>query len=156
MLDKLTDTQKWILGIVAIVSTISLTAQAQKPEAWKTVGIYSSSILLNAVGEGLNDSGQKGWGHTCNAMSIGILVISPALMNYEKKKWGWYIASYVGLRIGMFDYAYNMTRQLPVNQIGGTSWWDQGLQKLNPPNTYLGRIVFFTFGFSVPFNIINK
>jgi hypothetical protein len=138
--------------LIAVILLIAMSGFGQKAEAWRTIGIYSSSIILNAVGDGLNDSGQKGWGHLCNATSVGLLLVSPKLMNYEKEKWGWYVASYIGLRIGMFDYTYNMTRQLPVNQIGGTSWWDKGLKALNSPNTYLGRAVFFTIGFAIPFN----
>jgi hypothetical protein len=131
---------------------LTFQLSAQKAEAWKTVSVYTGSILLNAVGDGLNDSGQKGWGHVCNASSIGLLLISPALMNYQKHKWGWYVASYIGLRIGLFDYTYNITRGLSLEKIGDTSFWDKGLQKMNAPSTIFGRSVFLTFGIAVPFN----
>jgi hypothetical protein len=116
------------------------------------IGIYSGSIILNSVGDGLNDSGNKTWGHACNAASIGLLLTSPFIIDYEKSKWGWYLTSYVSLRIAYFDYGYNLTRGLPLNYIGGTSMWDKVLCKMNPPNTYMGRAVFFTVGISIPFN----
>lgn len=138
--------------LILLLLFLSLTLSAQKHEAWKTVALYSSSILMDAAGDALNDSGHKDWGHVLNATSVGVLVVSPFLIEYQKKKWGWYVASYVGLRIGLFDYTYNAVRGIPINEIGTTSFWDKGLQKLNPPNTYLGRAVFLTVGFAIPFN----
>jgi hypothetical protein len=134
---------------------LSLNLSAQKSESWKTISIYTTSILTGAVGDALNDSGHKDWGHACNATSIGLLLISPKLMNYEKKKWGWYVASYIGLRVAMFDPAYNLTRGLPFDYVGGTSFWDKGIKSLNPPNTYFFRGVYLTFGISIPLNEIK-
>jgi len=126
------------------------------PQSVKVIAVYASSIVLDAVGDGLNDSGDKGWGHFCNAASVGVLLASPFIIDYEKSKWGWYLTSYVGLRIAMFDYTYNATRGLPLNYIGGTSTWDKTLKKLNPPNTYLGRSVFLTVGIAIPINELKK
>ena len=111
----------------------------QKSQAWKVITLYSGAIILNAVGDGLNDSGEKQWGHFCNAASVGILLTSPFIIDYEKSKWGWYLTSYVGLRIALFDYSYNLSRDLPLNYIGGTSTWDKVLGKMNPPDTYMGQ-----------------
>lgn len=90
-------------------------------EPVKIIAVYTGSILLNAIGDGLNDSGDKGWGHACNALSTGFLLTSPLILDYEKSKWGWYLTSYISLRIALFDYTYNTTRGLPLNYIGGTS-----------------------------------
>ena len=136
--------------LLTILLLISLNLSAQKP--WKVITFYSSSILLNATGDALNDSGQKEWGHFCNATSVGVLLTTPFLIDYQKKKWGWYIASYVGLRIGLFDYTYNAVRGNSLNYIGGTSTWDKTLKAMNPPNTYLGRAVFLTVGIAIPIN----
>ena len=135
---------------------LTLTVNAQKKEALKVISLYSGSIILDAVGDGLNDSGHKAWGHLCNAGSVGVLLTSPFLINYEKNKWGWYFASYIGLRVGLFDYVYNETRGLGLNYIGGTSNWDKIMKKLNPPNTYLGRAVFLSIGISIPINELKK
>lgn len=122
----------------------------KKSQAWKVITIYSGSIILNAVGDGLNDSGEKQWGHFCNATSIGLMLTSPFIIDYDRSKWFWYLTSYVSLRIALFDYTYNLTSGLPLNYIGGTSTWDKILSKSNPPNTYLGRGVFFTIGIIIP------
>lgn len=142
--------------IIILLLIISFQCFAQKHEAWKVISLYSGSILIDAVGDGLNDSGNKAWGHLCNAASVGILLTSPFIINYEKNKYGWYFASYIGLRIGLFDYAYNETRGLGLNYIGGTSIWDKGLRELNPPNTYLARVVFLSVGIAIPINQLKK
>lgn len=124
----------------------------QKSQAWKVITIYTGAIVLNAVGDGLNDSDNKQWGHLCNATSIGLLLASPFVIDYDKDKWFWYLTSYVSLRIALFDYTYNLTRGLPIDYIGGTSTWDKVLKYSNPPNTYMGRGVFFTIGITIPIN----
>jgi len=129
-----------------------IIVKEQKSQAWKVIAVYSGSIILNAVGDGLNDNNHKQWGHLCNAMSIGLLLTSPFIIDYEKSKWGWYLTSYVSLRIAMFDYSYNLTSGLPLNYIGGTSTWDKVMKKMNPPDTYLGRGVFFVVGITIPIN----
>jgi hypothetical protein len=129
---------------------INAPKKFQMSEPAKIILTYAGSIVLNAIGDGLNDSGHKGWGHTCNAVSLGIVLASPFYINYDKSKWYWYLASYCSLRIALFDYSYNTTRRLPFNYIGGTSTWDKMLKKLNPPETYGGRGVFLIFGISIP------
>ena len=131
-------------------------AKKKISEPVKIIAIYSGSILLNAIGDGLNDSGEKQWGHACNAASIGLLLSSPFIIDYDKSKWFWYLASYTSLRIGLFDYTYNTTRGLPLNYIGGTSTWDKVLKKMNPPDTYMGRGVFLTIGIAVPINELKR
>ena len=120
------------------------------PESVKVILTYVGSIALNAVGDALKDSNHKTWGHACNAGSIGLLLVSPFYINYDRSKWYEYLASYCCIRIATFDYIYNGTRGLPTNYIGGTSVWDKFMKKLNPPETYLGRAVFLTIGISIP------
>lgn len=126
--------------------------QKRVPEYLKVVGVYTASILLDAAGDALNDKGEKQWGHLCNAASVGVLLTSPFIIDYDKSKWGWYLSSYVCLRIATFDYTYNAVRGLPLNYIGNTSLWDKGMQKLNPPGTLFARTCFFTVGFTIPIN----
>lgn len=129
-----------------------LSAQKKSiKEPLKVIAVYSGSIILNAVGDGLNDNGEKGWGHACNAASIGLLLTSPFIIDYNKSKWGYYLASYISLRVALFDPSYNLTRGLPITYIGNTSTWDKGLQKLSPPDGLMaGRGVSFIVGISIP------
>ena len=149
-----------MLLMLFMVSCIPIPAQRyykhEIPESVKVIAVYTSSIVLNAIGDGLNDSHNKQLGHFCNAMSIGILLTSPFIINYDKSKWGWYLTSYVALRIATFDYTYNTTRGIPLNYIGGSSTWDKGLKRLNPPDTYMGRVVALTLGIAIPINQLDK
>lgn len=146
------------LILIVIISSIFLSSfgqgyQKQKiSEPAKVILLYTGSILLNAVGDGLNDSGYKDWGHVANAASIATLLISPLILDYQKDKWYIYLLSYGFLRVSFFDYTYNATRGIPINQIGTTSMWDKGLQRLNPPNTYMMRGVSLIMGISLPIN----
>jgi hypothetical protein len=141
--------------ILVLLLSLSLSCLAQKGEAWKVIGVYTGSIVFNAMGDGFNNSGHKQLGHAFNATSIGLLLASPFVIDYDKSKWGYYLTSYVALRMATFDYVYNTTRGLPLNYIGGTSTWDKFLGKMNPPNTYMGRGVFFIVGVSIPLNKIG-
>lgn len=123
------------------------------PESVKIIGIYAGSILLDAVGDGLNDEGEKTWGHACNAASVGLLLASPFVIDYDKSKWGYYLASYVSLRISFFDPTYNLTRGLPVTYIGGTSLWDKSLKHMAPPDGFMtARSLSLILGISIPIN----
>lgn len=121
--------------IIILLLSLSFSGLAQKPEAWKpepwrVITLYSTSIILNAVGDGLNDSGHKDWGHACNATSIGLLVTSPFIIDYDKSKWGYYLTSYVGLRYSLFDASYNLSRGLPYDYIGKTATVDKVFGKV--------------------------
>ena len=89
--------------IIILLSIVCIQLSAQKRDAWKIITIYTSSIGLDAIGDRLNDSGTKTWGHVCNATSIGILLTSPFIIDYDKSKWGYYLTSYVALRIAFFS-----------------------------------------------------
>lgn len=115
----------------------------------KLIGIYTASILLNGIGDGLNDSNHKTTGHILNSLSIGLLVSSPFLLDYDKKKWYWYLATYTSLRIGLFDIAYNSTRGLPFGYSGTTSPSDKCYNSMHV-NPTIPRSVFFVLGISIP------
>jgi hypothetical protein len=80
--------------------------------------LFTTSIALNAVGDGLNDSDKKMAGHICNSLSIASLIAIPLSCDINKRKWPVYLMSYVTLRVGLFDPIYNSTRRLPFNYVG--------------------------------------
>ena len=148
---------KYIIIILLLTSFLNISAQKFRPgERWKVPVVYGTSMVFNAVGDGLNDSGHKDVGHCFNAASIGLVVMSPLIFDYQKDKWYIYPLSCMFVRIGVFDWAYNWTRGLPYNYIGGTSIWDKGMKKLAPPDGFaLGRVVSFTVGFTLPLNFLK-
>ncbi|MDR3652572.1 MAG: hypothetical protein P4L34_06340 [Paludibacter sp.] len=115
----------------------------------KIAGLYTASVILNAMGDALNNSNRKTVGHMCNGASIGLLVASPFLVKYNTKKWYWYLASYVSLRVGLFDATYNTVKGLPLNFTGTTSPTDITYNKMeiNPNFT---RSLCLTLGMSIP------
>jgi len=162
------------LTIILLVFTLNCSAQitepdytinpyaAKKPQstygtALKTIGLYAASITLDAVGDGLMDSGDKEWGHVCNAASTGILVMTPLVVDIRKQDWGWYAATYILMRMAVFDIIYNLTRRLAWNYHGTTSGWDNLWGALNPPGWAegLGRFACFSLAITIPLQNIK-
>jgi len=157
--------KKLLITLLMFVLTIGVNAQYLKtekqsriPESVKVIILYTGAIVLDAVGDGLCDDGNKAWGHALNAASVGILVASPFILDIQKDKWYWYLLSYVSLRVALFDPVYNLTRGLPIDYIGDNSIWDKGMQEFNPPrNAQLwGRSVFLVVGLTIPLREIGR
>jgi NADH/NAD ratio-sensing transcriptional regulator Rex len=89
-----------------------------------TILLYISVILLNAVGDGLNDRGTKGVGHAFEPLFIALLIIFPSDLVWYVK-----IIGYTFLNIALFDYAYNIARGLKISFVGTTSWWDIAIKR---------------------------
>ena len=119
----------------------------------KIAGLYTASVILNAVGDALNNSNRKTVGHICNGASIGMLVASPFLVKYNTKKWYWYLASYVSLRVALFDVTYNTVKGLPLNFTGTTSPTDITYNKMEI-NPNLTRSLCLTLGMSIPIALL--
>jgi len=56
-----------------------------KLDKWKLVGLYSTAIILNGIGDGLNNTRTKTMGHVFNAASIGTLLVTPFLLIMIKR-----------------------------------------------------------------------
>lgn len=101
------------------------TARRNKLDKWKVVGLYSAAIILNGIGDGMNNTHKKTMGHIFNAASIGVLLSTPFLVDYDKNKWYWYVLTYTSLRVTLFDATYNVTTKQPINFIGSTAITDK-------------------------------
>jgi hypothetical protein len=121
-------------------------------EALKTILLYSGSIILNGVGDGLNNSGHKTWGHTCNALSIGTLLASPFIMTYDKKKWYGYILDYAFLRYSLFDASYNIANGQRFDYIGTTAGTDIIFRKAPAGFRTFSKGLSLTVGIFLPIN----
>ena len=135
-----------------ILIFLCLNINAQRAEAWKVIGVYTASIVLDAVGDGLNDSGEKVLGHSLQAASTGLLLSSPFIIDYQKDKWYWYLLSYTFIRVSLFDYTYNITRGLPLEYRGNSSLFDRSINAFNPPDTKFFRTTTIIVGISIPLN----
>ena len=121
---------------------------------FKVILLFSSSVILEAIGDAKYDEGQKQLGKLFQAASVGLLVASPILLDIDRSKWGWYFASYISMRVALFDPCYNLTRGLHMGYIGNTSYWDKGIQAFDPPQgmKIFGHSVVFMFAISIPIN----
>ena len=130
------------------------------PNATRIILTNIAAVSLDAIGDGLMDSGQKEWGHAVNAASVGVLISIPLCQGFTFKEWCWYAASYTFTRIAIFDPVYNMTRGLPLNYHGTTSTWDKTLGGMNAGGLEtFARSIFFTASISIPiqqFGIKNR
>lgn len=116
------------------------------------IGMLSGSIIADAVGDALCDAGHKVPGHSLQALSVGFLLPLPYILDLKPYTWGWYAASYLLIRVSLFDPFYNITRGLPLEYIGNCSVWDKTLQKFDPPAGMLtgGRVLVFAIGIKIP------
>lgn len=106
----------------------SLTAQVQNK--WIRVGLFSTSIVLNAVGDGLYDEKKKLLSKSFRAGSIATLLAVPLVTHVEKKDAVNYVVTFSCLRYTLFDAGYNLTRNLPYDYMGTTSHHDRILGKI--------------------------
>ena len=111
--------------ILILVLTCSLVEAQQVNKKWARIGLITSSIILNAVGDGLYDDGHKLAAKSFRVASIGSLLAIPVLSGpVGKRKVFKYALSYGLMRFALFDITYNATRRLPLNYVGTTSLQD--------------------------------
>lgn len=124
-----------------------------KLEKLKVIGLYSAAIILNGIGDGMNNTQRKTMGHFFNAASIGVLLSTPFFINYDIKKWYWYFLTYASLRVTLFDASYNVTTKLPINFIGSTAITDKIYKKATDfygASKAMGLVV----GLTIPFRLL--
>jgi len=122
-----------LFTIILILISLNSFAQTRtqreiRNDNWLRLGLFTGSIALNAVGDGLNNSGNKEWGHVCNALSIGVTLSIPLIINVDKSNWYWYLLEYSFIRFAMFDYGYNYAANLPYDYVGDSNHYGQIMQ----------------------------
>ena len=110
--------------LTIILLFISLNCFSQKTNLIR-LGLFSSSIILNSVGDALNNNGHKSYGHLANTLSIGLLLSTPLIIEVKKDQWKLYLGTYSCLRYGLFDYTYGLTATGDPFYQGPTSNMDQ-------------------------------
>lgn len=126
------------------------------PEPVKVISLYVGAIVLEGIGDALYDDGDKALGKSLQAISLGMLLLSPAILDMNRDNWWWYVITYTSFRVALFDYTYNATRGLPLNTVGTTSYWDKGIEKVGfeayPGAQLFTRGIFFTLAITIPIN----
>ena len=122
----------------------------------KIMILYIISIILAAIADACMDSGGKLIGHSAETISIFVLLIVPFIQKY-KGGWGWYIAAYLFLRIGMFDIIYNLVAGNAITYHDITSFWGMILGLFNPPviAELFGRAILLFAGIMIPIQNIK-
>lgn len=136
-------------------SNIQLKPQ-HKTYRGRTILLFATSIILDAVGDALNDSGEKEVGHVCAAASVATLLTVPFLTNVDKKKWYIYALSYTSLRMGLFDPSYNVARGVDINYIGCTCSTDKTMRANNIQSNLFARGFFVGVGIALPLCFIDS
>lgn len=86
---------------------------------------YFISIILKGIGDGLNQTARKGWGHIFVAGSTAVLLSTPFWLVFIIPKWYIYLLMYCFLRFAVFDVVWNVTAGQKWNYIGITSFMDK-------------------------------
>jgi hypothetical protein len=126
---------KKLIAILLLSSLIvSVSAQGYTreriPKSVKVLTTMAAWSILNGIGDGLNDNGDKGWGHAVNALSYATLIGGTVWSEPDKKEWLDYLVIGAGIRFITFDGAYNLTRDLPLTYIGTTATIDKAQAKV--------------------------
>jgi hypothetical protein len=104
-------------------------------------------VSLGSAGDGLNNRGVQTWGHLLKALEIGTLLWLPYIFSLSEINQGLAItASYICLRISLFDYIRNLTAGQSLFYMGGKNWWDMALSTQNTAGLVFGRLIFLTAG----------
>ena len=117
-----------------IIILLLISVQSFSQDNWKRLGLFTSSIVLNAAGDGFMDEGNKEIGHLLKAASIGTTLAIPLIIDVDKDDWLEYILSYAFIRFAIFDYTYNATRGLPIGYTGNTLHYDTFMKRI--PNGF--------------------
>ncbi|MDA3953111.1 MAG: hypothetical protein PF485_05660 [Bacteroidales bacterium] len=142
-----------ILLILVSLNGFSQTQREIRNDNWLRLGLFTSSIVLNSIGDGFNNSGNKDMGHLCNALSIGVTLSIPLIIDVNRDNWAWYLFEYTFIRFAIFDYAYNMAAGNDLNYIGNSNYYDKALQ-----GQQLGfaKAMSLTVGIAINFQQFNK
>jgi hypothetical protein len=98
----------------------------------QALSVVLGSIVVGAVGDGLNDKGKVLLGHAFKAAEVGILLMSPFIIN--STDWLAYGAGYILIRAAIFDPIYNISRGNKLSYLGNSSLYNRILKKFKAPS----------------------
>jgi hypothetical protein len=124
--------------ILILLVLFSLNTQAQdsippRRGSLVTLALFSGSVIMGGIGDGLNSRAHYASGHLLNAASVASLIAVPLLVKISGHDKFRYLASYVLIRYAFFDMAYNKAAQRPANFMGGKNYYDETLSRIPTP-----------------------
>jgi len=121
------------------------------------------TVIMGAVGDGMNNSGIQTWGHLFEAIEVAMLFSAMFLLNMDKdtpvKEFVLTLATYVCLRFAFFDYAYNIAAQNPLTYLSENNFWGRfwlNVLKAEPQGIAWARLVFLIVGISLPLKFLRS
>lgn len=124
------------ITFLACIFCSELKAQ-NKEHKWLNIGLLTSAVVFNAVGDGLNSKEHYATGHVFNAASMASLIAIPVFSSVNKNSRLSFISSYVLIRYALFDQIYNASAKNPINYEGGDNYYDRTVVRL-PQNVIYG------------------
>jgi hypothetical protein len=113
----------------------------------------TSCITLGAVADGLNVAGVQTWGHLLEAYEA-LLLFSVGFL--FRKQFFVILLSYAFLRVGLFDYIFNLSSGQDFFHVGGTNWWDMMISKWPPVPVLGAKVLFLITGVAIPLKEIRR
>lgn len=142
--------------LIILLLLVSLNTYSQRKEQWIKLGMFTASIALNAVGDGLNTAGNKDLGHLCNALSIGVTLSIPLVIDIKKDEWYWYLIEYSFIRFATFDYIYNISAGNDLGYFGQSHGYDKFLGRQNGWGVAAIKGTVLMIGISINFQKTKK
>ena len=127
--------------------------KSQRNENLVRLTLYLVSVGLDASGDALYDQGDKELGKLLQAASVASLIAIPVFTDLDKKDWGKWGVAAVLLRFSIFDPTYNLSRGLPIDHRGTTSYYDHALKGIPEGHLWLPRSVAFIGGVTLMFEL---
>ena len=112
-------------------------------------------IATGAIADGLNDTGRKKVGHLLEAAEIALALAGATIFGVTTETLIAYLSVYIGLRIGIFDFLYNISSYRKLLDVGNSNWWDELVSKVLPAGMFFIRILFTAFAIGLSFKFFN-
>jgi|SRR5579863_381591 len=123
------------------------TTKHTRKGKWLQYALLTTSVVANAVGDGLNSREYYAQGHALNALSIGTLLAVPFVC---KPNWKMPV-NYILIRYAIFDGLYNYGAHRNLNYRGGQNYYNEGIGHV--PLGVLNTTKFLSLGASILINI---
>lgn len=141
---------KYLFSILLIVISVNCFAQHS---TLKRAGLFTLAITTDAIGDALNDEGNKGLGHAFDAASVGThiyMLWNPNTQFKDFREFAIGVVMYTGIRYAIFNLTYNLVRGLPYNYVGTTDFIDKNFSQLS--SMMFPKMIVLTFVISLDFN----